>query len=208
MQIMEDLTVDKLTVGLYKFLNQIQEDDIKPNVQMYLCGMIDKVFHPENCRINPTAWTVKEKDFDESLNLIKREIEATPRDQIGIPLAKAYYICKFTGEFNVVTPVFNSKMPDNIYFPQRCFGEGMPYAKLASNDEEHTIFGLFAMDLERYVKILLGYVNMINSGKLELTKKDYKKFKEYVIQDNTKDQKGIISGTPTIQEEKIDDLLI
>ena len=206
---MENLNLEKIEVGLHKFLNESQSGvDIPAKVQVYLCGMIDRIFNPtDNYRLR----TYVVGNIDELERSISELMDnAVDTIKAGPSYVTIFNLGKYNGEFHTMNPILQGKIPKGkeIFFPQTCFSYAMRFAGVLKRNEEHIIFGNFAISLDKYVEVLHQYFNQLNSGKIEVTRDDYSKFRDYIINTNAKKKKERLVAAPQIKEEKIDDLII
>ena len=207
---MNTINTDKMTVGLHKFLCESEDGvQIQPELRIYLCGMVDRALDVNKHRVKPDAYIVPSIDFEKTIDKIGQdERHAKDESDLASSWLKGFYTCRYTGEFNVVKPVFRGEMPEDIFFPQACFSYARPYAVKLQRFTEGHIFGILGASLEKHAKVLLGFIDQLYSGDFELTGADYNRFKEDYMAQTQGVEKKPADAIPKIKEEPIKELII
>lgn len=207
---MHKLTTEKMVIGLHKYLCEAdKESQVLPEIKVYLCGMLDRAFDVSKNRISPGDYVVPASEFEKTIDKIEKdEKSANDAGELALAWLKGYYTCKYTGEFNVVEPVFRGQMPQDIFFPQACYSYARPFAVKMKRFEEGHIFGILGDSLEKHTKILLGFVDKLYSDGLKLSKSDYEAFRDDFIAYAEGMEKKPSSALPEVKEETSKDIII
>jgi hypothetical protein len=155
-------------------------------VNVYLAGLIERFENPSTSFSKFVVSSVEELNK----TVIQHQEDIQPH---AIP----YLVAKYSGDYSTN---YNAHISPSIdaFFPSACYSVAQYHSKKMGKREEAIIFGLLALDPEKYISLLSEYYSFVGRGNIfELTEEDYLSFKKDLEHEDKKVK--IITATKKIK---------
>ena len=169
----EDSTSDEKCLALFKIATEEGLDIPSPNVHIYLAQILEI---PNNFRLQEIMSKYVVNSI-EDLNHIVEENKSSLS-----PNALPFLVSKTSGDFFTSYNSLIGRNEKNIGFPTACYSAAGFYSGKMGKSEESQIFGLLAMDLDKYTNLLERYHSRIRmDSDFDVNDNDFREFKKRFI---------------------------
>jgi hypothetical protein len=153
-------------VALYKVAKLKGKSLPDERVHIYLAGLIDRFEKPS---FEMSKFVVGSID---ELNKVVIANQGSFQ-----PNAIPYLVSKYSGDYSTN---YSAHISDifNVSFPSACYSLAQYYGAKMGKKEESLIFGLLALNPEKYISLLSSYYSLLKEDDFEITDEDFQSFKK------------------------------